>query len=178
MRFLPNEMLRCVDCGETFGAMVAEHQHHGRSMYFALEDGIPVPYCSDCLPELVDEREKRYRAERKADASDRRSERLFEALIDAQSDTPDNPYIAGWSAARRERLEQDEFECVDCGLSNDTHIKRHGHSLHVHHLRPARTFDDPADAHELSNLVTLCTDCHVDWEALALKRQELLLGRN
>jgi len=38
----------------------------------------------------------------------------------------------------------------------------------VHHLRPLRTFRDPAEAHALENLITVCRRCH--------RRLERMLG--
>lgn len=56
--------------------------------------------------------------------------------------------------ARKAVLARDRV-CQDCGTDEN---------LHVHHIRPVRTFDDYEKAHDLSNLVALCQSCHPDWE--------------
>jgi len=65
-------------------------------------------------------------------------------------------YASGWLRARRLTLERDDYTCQRCGVSR---IELDANP-HVHHVVPVRTFDEPADAHELTNLVTLCASCH------------------
>lgn len=59
-----------------------------------------------------------------------------------------------WKQARRQALSRDRV-CQDCGTDE---------SLHVHHIRPVRSFDSQEDAHTLDNLVVLCSSCHPEWE--------------
>lgn len=59
-----------------------------------------------------------------------------------------------WQQARKAALARDRV-CQDCGTTD---------SLHVHHIRKVRTFEDYDDAHDLNNLVVLCQDCHPKWE--------------
>jgi len=59
-----------------------------------------------------------------------------------------------WVEARKAALQRDRV-CQSCGSSDD---------LHVHHIRPVRTFDDFTDAHDINNLVVLCSSCHRKWE--------------
>jgi len=59
-----------------------------------------------------------------------------------------------WEKARNAALARDRV-CQDCGT---------GDNLHVHHIRPVRTFDDYGEAHDLNNLVVLCQHCHPEWE--------------
>lgn len=61
-----------------------------------------------------------------------------------------------WFRARRAVLNRDEV-CQGCGSEDD---------LHVHHITPAREFDNIDEAHELDNLVLLCARCHNRWEGL------------
>jgi len=35
-----------------------------------------------------------------------------------------------------------------------------GREPDIHHIKPVREFDDPADAHQLDNVVCLCRSCH------------------
>lgn len=57
-------------------------------------------------------------------------------------------YPDDWDVRRKRVLRRDSFECQNCGVSNTT--------LHVHHETPI----SQGGGHELSNLVTVCADCH------------------
>jgi len=74
-------------------------------------------------------------------------------------------YGESWYEARREALDRDGHRCQDCG----THRSNLDIAPHVHHITPVREFDDPNDAHDLDNLVTLCITCHAKWEGLYLR---------
>lgn len=69
-------------------------------------------------------------------------------------------YGAEWKRKRAEALERDNHTCQDCGVDE---------ILEVHHITPARRFNDVSEAHKLSNLVTLCRDCHNKWEGLYIR---------
>jgi hypothetical protein len=73
-------------------------------------------------------------------------------------------YGEGWNQARRQAVDRDDYQCQDCGMSRDEHYDEYGADLEVHHIQPFRTFEDAAKANQLSNLVTLCTNCHVERE--------------
>lgn len=77
-----------------------------------------------------------------------------------------NYYGTNWQRNRRKTLERDGHECRVCGVSEKTHRENIGESLHVHHLKPIATFDEPEDANYLKNLVSLCRDCHAKWEGV------------
>jgi 5-methylcytosine-specific restriction endonuclease McrA len=75
----------------------------------------------------------------------------------------------GWPEARRRALERDGFECQQCGLTHEEHKQRDdlfppNKGLHVHHIVPFRTFDDPEEANRVANLVCLCASCHREVE--------------
>lgn len=65
-------------------------------------------------------------------------------------------------------LERDDYECQECGLTNEEHLKEQGHRLHIHHKKPRRGFVDEYDdienareaANDDDNLVSLCNYCH------------------
>lgn len=67
-------------------------------------------------------------------------------------------------------LERDDYECQECGLTNEEHLKKQGHRLHIHHKKPRREFVDEYDdiekareaANDDENLVSLCNYCHVE----------------
>lgn len=61
------------------------------------------------------------------------------------------PYYSSkrWARVRFLAKRRDDFKCVQCGSSN---------KLEVHHIK--RVKDAPELAFDLSNLLTLCRDCH------------------
>jgi hypothetical protein len=70
-------------------------------------------------------------------------------------------YGPGWNRVRREALERDGYECVNCGATNSDI----GRNPDVHHIVPVRVFAatdgyEKTDAHQLANVVSLCVDCH------------------
>lgn len=69
-------------------------------------------------------------------------------------------YGKGWLEARRKAIDRDDEQCVDCGMIRSEHYDEYGFDLEVHHKTPIRTFNDTEEANELSNLVTLCVNCH------------------
>lgn len=79
-------------------------------------------------------------------------------------------YGPGWNREKREAVrERDGLECVACGLTQDDHIDRYAEKLHVHHITPARKFDDPMKRNAMDNLTTLCRTCHWKWEGIPLR---------
>jgi len=70
-------------------------------------------------------------------------------------------YGPGWNRVRRTALKRDGYGCVVCGRSK----AEIGRNPDVHHITPVRVFaesddHDIADAHELTNVVSLCIGCH------------------
>jgi hypothetical protein len=65
-------------------------------------------------------------------------------------------YNSKWRPVRRAALDRDERTCQHCGK----HKSEIGQEPDVHHITPVREFDDPQDAHKLSNVVSLCPSCH------------------
>jgi hypothetical protein len=78
-------------------------------------------------------------------------------------------YGGVWDEARKKALERDNRQCRICGFNAQEHKEKYGRSLDIHHIQPSRTFDDQRDAHELSNLITLCLPCHKKWEGIPLR---------
>lgn len=74
-------------------------------------------------------------------------------------------YGTGWNEARRKTLERDDYTCQECGMTQDEHKEKYGYSLEAHHIIPFRTFDDSEEANKLENLVTVCTQCHIQVES-------------
>jgi len=80
-------------------------------------------------------------------------------------------YLGRWQHYRQKRLEKDSYECVICSMSQEAHRKQYNRSLEVHHIIPYRTFDEPEEANQLGNLITLCCSCHVEWEGIPVVPQ-------
>jgi len=85
-------------------------------------------------------------------------------------------YGPNWQEQREKRLEKDSYECQACTLSQKKHIEQYGKGLHIHHITPFKKFGaegerDYKRANRVSNLVTLCLPCHVEWEDIGLRPQ-------
>ena len=65
-----------------------------------------------------------------------------------------NDYGATWIKQRNLARQRDQYRCSLCGAPESE--KPH----HVHHKIPFRLFSNPVVANDLSNLVTLCPNCH------------------
>ena len=74
-----------------------------------------------------------------------------------------------WQETRSDVLNRDNHRCQSCGVAEDAHRDRTGKGLHIHHVKPLRTFDDAARANRLNNLVTLCRSCHRRWEGVPVR---------
>jgi len=68
-----------------------------------------------------------------------------------------NAYNGDWRSVRAAALERDNHSCQSCG----TTAAELGQNPDVHHIVPIRTFDNPDDAHELDNVISLCKTCHM-----------------
>jgi hypothetical protein len=69
-------------------------------------------------------------------------------------------YEGNWLTQRRKALVRDDWQCTECGMSDDEHVDRYGWGLEVHHRTKARWFDDLEAANRLENLQTVCRSCH------------------
>lgn len=84
-----------------------------------------------------------------------------------QAGSKNSQYTDGtYTLEKSKKLEarkRDNYKCQTCGKA----VK--GRAAHVHHIVAERCFDDMERAHDLSNLVTVCSSCHVDVEWGTLK---------
>lgn len=79
-------------------------------------------------------------------------------------------YGAGWNEEKRTAVrERDGHRCAACGLSSGEHQQQYGAKLNVHHIVPARKFDDASGRNAMTNLVALCIPCHRKWEGIPLR---------
>jgi hypothetical protein len=74
-------------------------------------------------------------------------------------------YGTNWKEARKKALERDNYRCQYCGI-HDSDVDE---SLHVHHIKPLRNFEEDESPHELRNLVSLCRACHKKWEGIPVR---------
>lgn len=65
-----------------------------------------------------------------------------------------NDYGPLWAANRNKVRARDGFRCQNCGILETD--RQH----HVHHKIPFRAFSSTEQANQMSNLVTLCPNCH------------------
>lgn len=80
------------------------------------------------------------------------------------------PYGRGWNEQKKEEVrDRDGRQCQRCGMDEAEHMEIYGQKLDVHHLVPAREFDDPEERNAKENLVTLCRGCHPKWEGIPLR---------
>jgi 5-methylcytosine-specific restriction endonuclease McrA len=78
------------------------------------------------------------------------------------------PYGKGWTEEKREVIrERDDRECQICGMTEPAHQAEFDRHLDVHHIKPAREFDDPVPRNAVENLITLCIHCHKKAEKTA-----------
>jgi group II intron reverse transcriptase/maturase len=90
---------------------------------------------------------------------------LDNSTIDRESFPEESPWLAniddreGWSDARWEALERDDWTCQECGRNLE------GSTPHVHHIRPYSSYSNPDEANRLGNLETLCEECHLGVES-------------
>jgi len=94
----------------------------------------------------------------------------------------DNPRFEGgtryygpnWDEQREKRIEYDDHECQRCGMARDKHREEFRGDIHVHHIKPKNEFLDGdeldwEEANVMSNLITLCRDCHCIMEGLPIQ---------
>jgi len=88
--------------------------------------------------------------------------------------TGERHYGSGWNIPKRRKARiRDQARCQHCGMTEPEHIEKHGTKHHVHHLTPARYFDNPEERNAMSNLITLCAHCHLGvWEPMSPLRPD------
>lgn len=110
------------------------------------------------------------------------------SIFKNDGDNINYPYGSNWRTQRRKTLERDNYNCVLCGMSNESHITNNNRGLDVHHIYKLRKFYDlltenhikllksdkdcsklhskvkniTNKANHISNLVSLCRNCHLE----------------
>jgi DEAD/DEAH box helicase domain-containing protein len=83
------------------------------------------------------------------------SESTVSKLIDQHLwNAGQNDYGPQWDGLRKRVLNRDGERCQVCGASGKVL------PLHVHHIQPLKSFTSQEAAHQLQNLITLCSTCH------------------
>lgn len=76
-------------------------------------------------------------------------------------------YGPSWTQERRQIVRaRDNNRCQICRMEQEEHQERWGEKLHVHHIIPAREFDNHEERNAKDNLITLCCECHKRWEGI------------
>jgi hypothetical protein len=70
------------------------------------------------------------------------------------------PHGTGWDAIREVVRHEQDYQCADCGVTEE----QLGKQLDVHHLVPARVFASSNEASQRQNLIGLCHPCHMKRE--------------
>lgn len=88
-------------------------------------------------------------------------------------------YGPDWYRQMRAARERDGYKCRHCGITQ----KKARRALDVHHIEPFRTFgyilnhnENYKQANDLTNLITLCPQCHAKAEAHMIAIQPALLS--
>lgn len=93
---------------------------------------------------------------------------VITGLLDRDEFHPDSKrekYGPYWDEIREEAIHQDDEQCQSCGLERTRHRELFGFDIHVHHETPRHEFDSHEQANQMSNLVTLCVECHAQAES-------------
>lgn len=81
-------------------------------------------------------------------------------------------YGPGWNEAKRRAVrKRDGFQCQSCDVGQEEHKEVYDRRLAVHHIIPARKFDDPQERNRMDNLISFCMRCHNRWEGIPLRPQ-------
>lgn len=98
--------------------------------------------------------------------SDALKEAGFDPSKPVDSDGTDDFYGEGWNGEKRAQVrERDGYQCQGCG----THQDKLGRQLDVHHIFPAKVFENDIKRNAMDNLVSLCRSCHRRYEGTNLR---------
>lgn len=173
----------CDHCGGTFDQRPAQLERTelhfcGESCHVAHQRGenhpnqthesIPCNHCGDSVPV------PRWRRERQPNhyCDDECYAAHLRSGVMAGENNPSwnggrPKYGPGWTKAKKALVrERDGHQCQSCGLSGADHADTFGRRLSVHHITPARLFDDAEKRNAMGNLITLCMKCHHRWDLM------------
>jgi len=82
----------------------------------------------------------------------------------------EKPYGKGWTEQKRESVYcKYDYKCQGCGITQKEYQNQQGRRLDVHHIIPARRFNNASKRNDISNLVPLCQRCHKKWEGIPVR---------
>ena len=87
-----------------------------------------------------------------------KSELERESLPEDDPDLANSEERKGWSDARWEALQRDNWNCQECGKGLGAGTAQ------VHHKRPNHGYESSEEANRLGNLKSLCPNCHIEIE--------------
>lgn len=73
-------------------------------------------------------------------------------------DQSEDRYPPDWEARKKAVQKRDDWTCQDCSVKSGPYADSDGKQLHVHHVKHL----SDGGSNRLSNLTTLCVDCHND----------------
>jgi len=71
-----------------------------------------------------------------------------------------NYYGENWYEQRRKVWRRDQYRCQKCGKSE----REIGQKPDAHHIKRFKLFDEPKEANDTENLISLCHECHMQEE--------------
>lgn len=182
-----HEQVTCKECGTTFDALPSrDRKFCSKECGYAYRTGENHPNskpdvietCDTCGDDFHRPKWKAEKAERAFCSEDCRAEWVSEFMT-GRFTGEDHPlyqgdgkllYGKGWNESKREQIrERDGYECVACGMTAEEHKAEYGATLHVHHVKPARTFNDAEKRNDPGNLITLCLPCHRRYEGVPVE---------
>jgi len=158
----------CKNCGRAFPTDRGLRHHlsqvHNEETYTELE----CEYCGDTnlVQPYRDDMTERHFCDHNCYGewlSANRSGEEHPMYIDGGEDY----YGTKWEKIAKQVRERDNYQCRACGALQDN-LDR---DLDVHHIIPFREFESAKEAHQQSNLVSLCRSCHQKWEGIPVKPQ-------
>lgn len=151
--------IKCVTCGKDFSASTTRNQRFCSNKCFAATRLlIETRPCAECSKPVT----------RKKNHFPRNGYRVYcspECLAEARSGARCHLWRGGigddrgpnWHRQRNRARARDGYCCQRCGVSED----EYGQQLDVHHVIPFRLFSDYRVANEMTNLLSVCSPCHV-----------------
>lgn len=65
-----------------------------------------------------------------------------------------------WKDIRDDIIERENNKCFLCSIPEDWNKCISKRGLEVHHIEPYKNFDSDEEAHQMNNLIALCSFCH------------------
>lgn len=177
---LAKKQCTCKNCGkgfEEFQSRIENGRGEFCSKECAYDHGRVAVECVRCGEEIkrpehrAGRYEQEYCSRQCYQAEKMESPHKTAGWIDGRTYRPgyNTRYNKRFNENRAVALQRDEKQCQVCGMTSKQHRSEYDMDLHVHHIQPVSSFDEPGNAHSLENLITLCLPHHRKWEGIPLK---------